>query len=408
KIVFHYEITYNNGTGNVTDRFTFYEWEFDFTALMEKNKTNAIKKIYDQTKFLYKNSDSQVQNLASAIWKNRDNEKENITVKNEKLHAVGNANFTLKYEIEDANDITGKLLIRVRYYYNNVEIQDTGNLSLIEGNCLTGPEWFKKKYVLNFTQQDFLDNMIMYEGRGQFYEKSLAYTYNINVLKQKFSWNNDSLFAYFFKNKITTHRSEIKKLSHSLNGNAGSVEFSLKTANLIMNKDENTHSIKVQFQTAWNLKMYFYNSIKNLHTAEQEFSMDSISEDFGPAIQAMFLSAVLYKSYNIGVTDSLSSLTQDMREVYGIGSNQKPTQIVPLKNFAKDLAKKESKFPLQATVVWSNSWTHKAEIMADYYEAIKRYNEIRDYSGAARWGTDKQLKEKVDKFFNEDVYYPIK
>ncbi|BDX52470.1 hypothetical protein JPM7_0770 [Metamycoplasma equirhinis] len=300
------------------------------------------------------------------------------------------------------------MLIRVRYYYNNAEIQDTGNLSLIEGNCLTGPEWFKKKYVLNFTQQDFLDNMIMYEGRGQYYEKSLAYTYNINVLKQKFSWNNDSLFAYFFKDKITTHRSEIKKLSHSLNSNAGSAEFSLKTANLIMNKDENTYSIKVQFQTAWNLKMYFYNSIKNLHTAEQEFSMDSISEDFGPAIQAMFLSAVLYKSYNIGVTDSLSSLTQDMREVYGIGSNQKPTQIVPLKNFAKDLAKKESKFPLQATVVWSNSWTHKAEIMADYYEAIKRYKEIRDYSGAARWGTDKQLKEKVDKFFNEDVYYPIK
>ncbi|WP_373435956.1 hypothetical protein [Metamycoplasma equirhinis] len=408
KIVFHYEITYNNGTDNVTDRFTLHEWEFDFTALMEKNKTNAIKKIHNESRFLYKNSNSQIQSLASIIWKNRDSEKTNMAVKNDKLHSVGNSKFALKYEIEDANDITGKLLIRVRYYYNNVEIQDTGNLSLIEGNCLTGPEWFKKKYVLNFTQQDFLDNMIMYEGRGQYYEKSLAYTYNINVLKQKFSWNNDSLFAYFFKDKITTHRSEIKKLSHSLNSNAGSAEFSLKTANLIMNKNEDTHSIKVQFQTAWNLKMYFYNSIKNLHTAEQEFSMDSISEDFGPAIQAMFLNAVLYKSYNIGVTDSLSSLTQDMKEVYGIGSNQKPTQIVPLKNFAKDLAKKESKFPLQATVVWSNSWTHKAEIMADYYEAIKRYKEIRDYSGAARWGTDKQLKEKVDKFFNEDVYYPIK
>ncbi|WP_373437952.1 hypothetical protein [Metamycoplasma equirhinis] len=405
KIVFHYEITYNNGTGNVTDRFTFYEWEFDFTALMEKNKTNAIKKIHDQTKFLYKNSDSQVQNLASAIWKNRDNEKGNITVKNDKLHSVGNSNFALKYEIEDANDITGKLLIRVRYYYNNVEIQDTGNLSLIEGNCLTGPEWFKTHYKLDFTQEDFINNMIKHDSKyGIIFSGHL----NINKFKQARGWNNnEDLFWYFFQDKIANHRTEIRKFAHKLIGEQNpATEFALNKANLRMDKNLNTHNVIIEWSSTWNVKAYFYDSIKSSHIIEKNFEMKSNLVDIGPIIQTILLTQIIYSNDSFGDITSLRPLLKD---AYYKKHNGEETGIAKLQKLVNNLfLTKNSKFPNDYTKTWQNAWNNKDEIQEDYKMIINEYKQIKDYSGTSRWGSDAKFEELVHKFFNEDVYYPIK
>ncbi|WP_373438763.1 hypothetical protein [Metamycoplasma equirhinis] len=405
KIVFHYEITYNNGTGNVTDRFTFYEWEFDFTALMEKNKTNAVKKIHDQTKFLYKNSDSQVQNLASAIWKNRDSEKTNMAVKNDKLHSVGNSKFALKYEIEDANDITGKLLIRVRYYYNNVEIQDTGNLSLIEGNCLTGPEWFKTHYKLDFTQEDFINNMIKYDSKyGIIFSGHL----NINKFKQARGWNNnEDLFWYFFQDKIANHRTEIRKFAHKLIGEQNpATEFALNKANLRMDKNLNTHNVIIEWSSTWDVKAYFYDSIKSSHIIEKNFEMKSNLVDIGPIIQTILLTQIIYSNDSFGDITSLRPLLKD---AYDKKHNGAETGIAKLQKLVNNLfLTKNYKFPNDYTKTWQNAWNNKDEIQEDYKMIINEYKQIKDYSGTSRWGSDEKFEELVHKFFKEDVYYPIK
>ncbi|WP_373439883.1 hypothetical protein [Metamycoplasma equirhinis] len=405
KIVFHYEITYNNGTGNVTDRFTLYEWEFDFTALMEKNKTNAIKKIHNESRFLYKNSNSQIQSLASIIWKNRDSEKTNMAVKNDKLHSVGNSKFALKYEIEDANDITGKLLIRVRYYYNNVEIQDTGNLSLIEGNCLTGPEWFKTHYKLDFTQEDFINNMIKYDSKyGIIFSGHL----NINKFKQAWGWNNnEDLFWYFFRDKIANHRTEIRKFAHKLIGEQNpATEFALNKANLRMDKNLNTHNVIIEWSSTWNVKAYFYDSIKSSHIIKKNFEMKSNLVDIGPIIQTILLTQIIYSNYSFGDITSLHPLLKD---AYDKKHNGAETGIAKLQKLVNNLfLTKNYKFPNDYTKTWQNAWNNKDEIQEDYKMIINEYKQIKDYSGTSRWGSDEKFEKLVHKFFNEDVYYPIK
>ncbi|WP_373436274.1 hypothetical protein [Metamycoplasma equirhinis] len=405
KIVFHYEITYNNGTGNVTDRFTFYEWEFDFTALMEKNKTNAVRKIHNESRFLYKNSNSQIQSLASAIWKNRDNEKGNITVKNDKLHSVGNSKFALKYEIQDANDITGKLLIRVRYYYNNVEIQDTGNLSLIEGNCLTGPEWFKTHYKLDFTQEDFINNMIKYDSR---YGTIFSGYLNINKFKQAKGWNkNEDLFWYFFQDKFTYHRNEVSKFARNLIGGDGpTTEFALNKANLRMDKNLNTHNVIIEWSSIWNVKAYFYDSIMNSHMMEQTFEIKSNLVDIGPIVQTMLITRIIYSNDSFGDVYSLRQLVRDASKKKPNGA---PTGIVKLQDLVNNLfLNKYSRFPNDYTKVWQNAWNNRDEIQNDYKMVIDEYKQIRDYSGTGRWGSDETFEKSIHKFFDEDVYYPIK
>ncbi|WP_373435544.1 hypothetical protein [Metamycoplasma equirhinis] len=405
KIVFHYEITYNNGTGNVTDRFTLYEWEFDFTALMEKNKTNAVKKIHNESRFLYKNSNSQIQSLASIIWKNRDSEKTNMAVKNDKLHSVGNSKFALKYEIEDANDITGKLLIRVRYYYNNVEIQDTGNLSLIEGNCLTGPEWFKANYKIDFTEKDFIDSMIKYDTK---YSTTLFSGHlNINKFKQAKSWNNDGLFWYFFQDKFTYHRNEVRKFARNLIGGDGpNTEFALNKANLKMDKNLNTHNVIIEWSSIWNVKAYFYDSIKSSHILEKNFEMKSNLVDIGPIIQTILLTRIIYSDDSLGDIGSLRPLLKDANSKKHNGAE---TGIAKLQKLVNNLfVTKNYKFPNDYTKTWQNAWNNKNEIQEDYKMIINEYEQIRDYSGTGKWQSDANFEKLVHKFFKEDVYYPIK
>ncbi|WP_373439073.1 hypothetical protein [Metamycoplasma equirhinis] len=405
KIVFHYEITYNNGTGNVTDRFTLYEWEFDFTALMEKNKTNAVKKIHNESRFLYKNSNSQIQSLASIIWKNRDSEKTNMAVKNDKLHSVGNSKFALKYEIEDANDITGKLLIRVRYYYNNVEIQDTGNLSLIEGSCLSGPEWFKAHYKLDFTQEDFINNMINHDTK---YSTILFSGYlNINKFKQDKGWNNDDLFWYFFQDKFTYHRSEVRKFARNLIGGDGpTTEFALNKANLRMDKNLDTHNVIIEWSSIWNVKAYFYDSIMNSHMMEQTFEMKSNLVDIGPIIQTILLTRIIYSDDSFGDITPLRTLLKDASSKKHNGAE---TGIAKLQKLVNNLfLNKNYKFPNDYTKTWQNAWNNKNEIQEDYKMIINEYEQIKDYSGTGKWHSDANFEKLVHKFFKEDVYYPIK
>ncbi|WP_373438650.1 hypothetical protein, partial [Metamycoplasma equirhinis] len=122
--------------------------------------------------------------------------------------------------------------------------------------------------------------------------------------------------------------------------------------------------------------------------------------------QTMLITRIIYSNDSFGDVYSLRQLVRDASKKKPNGA---PTGIVKLQDLVNNLfLNKYSRFPNDYTKVWQNAWNNRDEIQNDYKMVIDEYKQIRDYSGTGRWGSDETFEKSIHKFFNEDVYYPIK
>ncbi|WP_373437232.1 hypothetical protein, partial [Metamycoplasma equirhinis] len=78
-----------------------------------------------------------------------------------------------------------------------------------------------------------------------------------------------------------------------------------------------------------------------------------------------------------------------LKDAYSKKHDGAETGIAKLQKLANDLfLTKNYKFPNDYTKTWQNAWNNKNEIQEDYKMIINEYEQIKDYSGTSRWGSD--------------------